>query len=307
MFEVPATLPGQSFVQVSVWDEDPLTRDDYVGATKIDIAKRWYSPNWRSLSVKPIETRALWSPVSSNPQGSLEMWVDILTEEEAARTPPIKIGPPPPLTFELRVIVWNTDEVKFRDKRMSDIFLIGTIPGCELQRTDVHWRSEDGKGAFNWRFVFPVTLPMRVPRLTLQVWDKDMLSPNDVVAEANVNLSSLFRRAYRGNATVSLVKQWVTLGHPNYEGPQGRVEVSIDLVNHEEAVRSPVGKGRDPPQSLPPPVRPDTSFNPFRVDKMITKVIWRNHKGKIIIGIVILVIILILIIVLLLKFLVNLF
>lgn len=52
---------------------------------------------------------------------------------------------------------------------MSDIFVVGYIEGKEPQKTDIHWRSEDGEGMFNWRMVFPVTLPYKNPRLKIQL------------------------------------------------------------------------------------------------------------------------------------------
>ena len=65
------------------------------------------------MKEKPREFRAVWNPSSSCPQGQLgwsinclfkmkincfiffaELWVDILTPAEAAKTPPIEIAPP---------------------------------------------------------------------------------------------------------------------------------------------------------------------------------------------------------------------
>lgn len=55
------------------------------------------------LSVAAVERRSLYNPTSSNPQGSLELWVDILTASEAKAFPKIKIEKPPPTEFEVRV------------------------------------------------------------------------------------------------------------------------------------------------------------------------------------------------------------
>ena len=48
------------------------------------------------------------------------------------------------------------DEVSITGEKMSDIYVKGWMQGIESdkQRTDVHYRSMDGDGYFNWRFVF---------------------------------------------------------------------------------------------------------------------------------------------------------
>jgi dysferlin len=65
------------------------------------------------------------------------------------------------IRYSLRCIIWNTREVPFDDlsitrEKMSDIYVKGWLQGIESdkQRTDVHYRSMDGDGYFNWRFVF---------------------------------------------------------------------------------------------------------------------------------------------------------
>ena len=73
----------------------------------------------------------------------------------------------------------------------------------ETQKTDVHYRSLDGEGNFNWRLLFPFeylpqekvmvvrkkehfysldTTERRLPpRLTIQVWDNDLFNPDDFI------------------------------------------------------------------------------------------------------------------------------
>jgi hypothetical protein len=53
---------------------------------------------------------------------------------------------------------------------MLNIFVSGVMEGKgnEPQRTDHHWRSKNGEGLFNWRFVFPISLPCEIPRLKFQ-------------------------------------------------------------------------------------------------------------------------------------------
>ena len=67
------------------------------------------------MGSKPIEHRTLWVDESSFPQGRLEMAVDILTEEEARVTPFVQLAPPEEKEHELRVVIWNTKDVVFKD------------------------------------------------------------------------------------------------------------------------------------------------------------------------------------------------
>lgn len=106
----------------------------------------------------------------------------------------------------MRCIVWNTSEVPCDDndvltgEKMSDIYIKGWIQGLDedIQSTDIHYRSMDGDGNFNWRFVFDFNyLPAEEsvvinkkehfwsldetetklpPVLTIQVWDNDKFS-----------------------------------------------------------------------------------------------------------------------------------
>ncbi|KAJ8306474.1 hypothetical protein KUTeg_017019 [Tegillarca granosa] len=64
--------------------------------------------------------------------------------------------------YELRCIIWNTDDVVLEDdafftgEKMSDIYVKGWIKGQDdMQATDIHYRSLTGEGNFNWRFVYP--------------------------------------------------------------------------------------------------------------------------------------------------------
>lgn len=53
---------------------------------------------------------------------------------------------------------------------MSDIFLTGKAQwNGEKQKTDINWRSMDGKGFFNWRWKFKVDIPTENSVLKVQV------------------------------------------------------------------------------------------------------------------------------------------
>ncbi|KTG06029.1 hypothetical protein cypCar_00043770 [Cyprinus carpio] len=170
-----------------------------------------------------VETRSLLNPDKPGmEQGRIELWVDMFPKDMPAPGPAIDISPRKPKKFELRVIVWNTDEVVLEDddiftgEKSSDIFVRGWLKGQQedKQDTDVHYRSLTGEGNFNWRFIYPFDYlqaeekiviskkesmfswdetEYKIPaRLNLQVWDADHFSADDFLGaiELTESLSS---------------------------------------------------------------------------------------------------------------------
>ncbi|CAN0440712.1 unnamed protein product, partial [Ectocarpus sp. 8 AP-2014] len=51
------------------------------------------------------------------------------------------------------------------------------------------------KGSWNYRLKFDVDLPLKSPehgRMVLQMWDRDVLSANDIIAETSIDLYRWF-------------------------------------------------------------------------------------------------------------------
>ncbi|XP_077187228.1 otoferlin isoform X6 [Paroedura picta] len=173
-----------------------------------------------------VETRPLLNPDKPGiEQGRLELWVDMFPMDMPAPGPAIDIAPRKPKKYELRVIVWNTDEVILEDddyftgEKSSDIFVRGWLKGQQedKQDTDVHYHSLTGEGNFNWRYIFPFDYlaaeekiviskkesmfswdetEYKIPaRLTLQVWDADHFSADDFLGAIELDLNRFPRGA----------------------------------------------------------------------------------------------------------------
>ncbi|RLN32134.1 hypothetical protein BBJ28_00019767 [Nothophytophthora sp. Chile5] len=262
-FELETTLPGASHLEIAVWDRG-LVSDELIGATTIDLEDRWFHREWQQIGeghpshgkavggLKPIEYRHLYVPQSrSTSQGFLQLWVDILTAQEAARVLPVDISPPEPKAFEVRVVVWRAENVQDQvQSEINDYFVKAWMEGggvsgsSRAESTDTHWRCSNGKPCWNWRLKMRTEFPPRSPelaRLHLQLWDKDVLKWNDVLGEAQLDLYKWLRRAYETNRTVEPfleLKRLAKQSAPSVSGvgepSRDYEEVSVDGSNSED-------------------------------------------------------------------------
>uniref|UniRef100_A0A7N6FDD4 C2 domain-containing protein n=1 Tax=Anabas testudineus TaxID=64144 RepID=A0A7N6FDD4_ANATE len=178
-----------------------------------------------------IETRTLFTKARPGmDQGQVHMWVDMFPMDLPHPGPPVDISPRKPKGYELRIIIWNTEDVILEDtnfltgQQSSDIYVKGWLKCLEddRQETDVHYNSLTGEGNFNWRFVFPFSyLPaekvvvvrkrenifsldkteQKLPAiLIMQVWDFETLSSDDFLGTLELDLHGFPRGAKTSKA-----------------------------------------------------------------------------------------------------------
>ncbi|NWZ07860.1 FR1L6 protein, partial [Agelaius phoeniceus] len=199
-------------------NEEPVESYEHLS---LKVLRAWEEIPGAGYKLVPehIETRPLYHKDKPGmEQGRVQMWVDMFPNDMPLPGPPVDISPRKPKGYELRVIIWNTEDVILEDENIftgqksSDIYVKGWIKGLEedKQETDVHYNSLTGEGNFNWRFVFPFHyLPAekqmvvtkrenifslekterKIPaELVLQVWDFERLSSDDFLGKYTMDL-----------------------------------------------------------------------------------------------------------------------
>ncbi|XP_053673937.1 myoferlin [Anopheles nili] len=163
------------------------------------------------------------------------------------------------------------------------------------------------------------------PVLTVQIWDNDSFSADDFLGTAELNLSQLPTPASTADACTlsknasltgsgsnrglnlfhhSKVRGWFPVhGRSTSENDAsdrqplegeialtGKIELELEILSHDDATLDPVGVGRNPPQHLPEPLRPEVSFNWLQQPaKSFNKLVWpRVRKSFLYVGAIVL-------------------
>eukprot|EP00759_Apiculatamorpha_spiralis_P001933 PhF_6_TR10625/c0_g1_i1/m.17209 len=351
-FEFDAKIPTVNELEIAIYDYDTIGSNELIGSTIIDLEDRWFTlkrdliPTERHTERRPIFHQ---EQSGGTAQGRVEMWIDIFDKSKGNVPPPVDIKLPPNEGYELRVVVWNLsncilqESATMTSEMMSDLYVKCYLEGkkSDQQDTDVHYRSLDGSGAFNWRMKFPLMYVRRdkgillntestqkfklfshrqqqkpvKPNLVVQIWENDIVSPDDFLGELKIPLdkrpppSQNIGKGFLPSTALSLqaLNLFGKVGDPQdstrttinglqptqkiwYRVPDkdgklaGEVQLSFQLVplNDAEKPDLEAGKGRSEPNKnpfLPPPQRPETSFfwmtSPL---KTMYHIIWKHYK-----------------------------
>lgn len=166
--------------------------DDSIGTTSVDLEDRFFSPEWQSIKNKPIEFRQLYHPSSSISQGVVKCWVEIHPTNLPDDQQPLiyDIKPKPPEEFEVRLVIWDTEDLKMMDAEgTSDAYGRAFFDSKEeVHETDTHYRCSSGKASFNYRLIYHIKHPRKDYNMTLQMYDRDFFKSNDIIGECLMDL-----------------------------------------------------------------------------------------------------------------------
>ena len=297
-YDILTIFPGESTLKIEVWDYNPIFKDSLIGSTSLDLEDRYFNNDWQQLKFKPIEIRNLIHPDISSQQGNISLWVEIFEKSDSINMTPWQICPEPITKVQIRLVIWETEDMRMMDvEDTSDIYVTAFIDPKEKQSTDTHFRCQTGNASFNWRIVLDVDVPRVNNKLFIYAYDKDILSRDDFISGAKIDLKELIDIPKDLDVPISFSKnyydslsqedktkldgiEFLTGGDDEEKNKfwiqcyqngtkSGRILCSLEILPMWKAELNPVGLGRKEPNHapyLPPPVgRFQWSWNPFKL------------------------------------------
>ena len=302
-FDISTTFPGDSTLKVQAWDHESILADKKIGTLKIDLEDRFFNDSWASMPEKPIEKGKLIIKTSKQPRGFIRYWVEIHPALSVPQPWDLNLKPPEP--YELRLIVWRSEEVPNMDSEgVSDLYLIASVNNGDKCETDTHYRALNGQASWNWRMKFKLMLDEDSKVIAnLSLWDRDLLSANDPIGSHSLDLTEITVEAVRTGekqVKVGSPEKWVqrtlrqesekffvNFEKSNPDGTMtyvGKVLVSVEVLPQARADACKNGEGRSEPNlepALPAPEgRVQLTMNPV---KMITQMVGPELKRKVMI------------------------
>jgi Ca2+-dependent lipid-binding protein len=199
VFDFEAIFPGCPMLHIKMMDYDMVFGDEVIGETFVDLEDRYFSPEWRSVKDMPVEYRRLYHNSSKAEQGIFKMWAELIPVNEAPNVKKWDITAKPAEHLEIRVVVWGSKNLKMMDAEGTcDAFVRLFFDPKHKKETDVHYRNSDGKANWNYRLLFPFDYNSSKMNendctLTVQTYDLDLLTANDLVGQATINLEPLLQ------------------------------------------------------------------------------------------------------------------
>lgn len=292
------SLSDNGTLSIEIWDDNPIM-DTLIGSTQIDLEQRMLHGYDRGVK----EYRRLLNPKYSTSQGLVLVKVDILTAEEARTTKPEELVPPQFLDYELRLVLWATQAVKFPqlEKRGVEVdqkvMVTANFDGDAgeevVKETDTAWYSVNGNADWNWRMNFKLQLPCKNPRIKISVWDRNfILGTNEIMGEVVLNLQPFFARCLREKAPVTReLSQIAEFEHPNFRSKNlGNIKYELRMYTKVCAEENPAGEAQNEPNRDPYLPNPKRNAPPWAVGTRGLE--WLASRQKIIVILIVAVLLL---------------
>ncbi|CAJ1359102.1 unnamed protein product, partial [Effrenium voratum] len=226
-----------SLVEVVPASFGSAAKEQVIGSTEIDLEDRWFNSHYQDMVQEdevPIESRHLQTAGSIFSKGHIRLWLDIMyNQTQGAECPPpsafaqerpIECLPSTdPLPFELRLAVFKVVDILspegISEPSVKASGKITLDDGTELyEETDTHFGCDDGTATLNWRLKFSVMIPCKQPRLTVQIWNDNMLASDEVLSEVTLDFSKDFLIARKHNHSIDFPKGSLYMYHPAFPG-----------------------------------------------------------------------------------------
>lgn len=173
----------------------------------------------KSFKSIPVESRSLSGDGTENlSKGALRLWVEILRKKQDSEFPQEELAANAKEKYELRIVIWRTRNVPLieTDKVKIQVKLRINEEGKDIDdETDVHHNSKDGKGVFNWRFVYPYTFPRKINTMKLMIYNYNALSTSDLIGEKTLDMLPRFKKVHRTKQTIDIERDWLKLSKKN--------------------------------------------------------------------------------------------
>lgn len=314
-FFIPCAIPGCSDLEIQFWDKDVVI-DEFIGSTFIDVERRFMDERFKRRTEHPIEYREILTK-DSEKAGHTRLWLEFLKKNKDTREfctiegipkTPWKIDPRPPVFLYIRAIVYDTTNVPIIDVTGAADYLVSvTFPLLnKQQKTDIHYRSQDGDGSFNWRFEFGFWVDFNFnfneAKLSFRVFDKELLQPDKFLCDLEINFEDSIKKVLetdQGKKILGIDKdsekdgyeifyKQMTLGKGN-KAPEKKkptlITMSAEVLTKAERENAPAGLGRSSPNENPylpaPSGRFQWSWNPVKIFEQTFGKTFRKKCGLI--------------------------
>mmetsp|Transcript_3157 Transcript_3157/g.3062 ORF Transcript_3157/g.3062 Transcript_3157/m.3062 type:complete len:246 (+) Transcript_3157:1660-2397(+) len=186
----------------------------------------------------------------------VEMWVEVLTLDQARKLPLANLSLQSSEEYEIRLIIWETRDVPLVNGETVNIFMrvlfdpTGWSSEEVTKETDTHYASRDGRGVFNYRFKFSISTPCQFPRLKFQIYGQGVVN-HEAIGESTLNLKKTMSMLQK-EGRLEIPKTYISFHHPGKKNEDsGLALITMTIIPKAEADAEPVGEAQDEPNVNP--------------------------------------------------------